>query len=191
MDHQLLQESVRGLRTPDYGKVQRTGDSYMATQVWAERLIKICLTIYRKIQRLDQTARLLRDTIEFAVRRYHDYNFEYRKQTHYRDASIGSDENTGLVIEHVIPVRILIAGLLQNKLPIKLVLNPPICLIRKVQDNVLESSGLGDVTPDVWWFWQRYECINNVKIVTNRGDVVDVATWNLGTHCDYFNVFLD
>jgi len=188
MNHTLLEESVRGLKAPDYGKVQRTGDSYVATDRWARRLISICCRIYRRIDRLDQTARLIRDTIEFAVRRYHGYHFEFRKQTHYRDASILPNETKGLVVEHVIPVRFLIAGLLQNKIPLSLVLNPPICLIRKDSDSVLEDSGFGDTTPDVWWFWRRYQVLNNITIITNKGDVVDTATWNLGTHCDYFNV---
>lgn len=188
MDLIQLEESVRNLRAPNYGKVQRTGDSYVATQRWAERLLKICLMLYRRIERLDQTARLLRDTMEFAVRRYHGYNFEYKKQTHYRDSAIPFNQTHGLVIEHVIPVRLLIAGLLQEKLPIGLVLNPPICLLTKASDLVLESEGLGDTTPDVWWFWKRYSVLNNLTIVTNQGEVVDLATWNLGTHCNYFNI---
>lgn len=187
MDIQKLEESVRDLRTPDYGKVQRTGESYVATQRWAERLIRICVKLYKRIERLDQTARLLRDTIEFAVRRYHDYNFDFRKQTHYRDASIPANETKGLVVEHVIPVRLLMAGLLQDKVPVSLVLNPPICLIRKSDDDILESSGLGDTTPDVWWFWKRYESLG-LDIVTNHGDAVDQSTWNLGTHTTYFKI---
>lgn len=187
MDIIKLEESVRDLRAPDYGKVQRTGESYVATQRWAERLIRICVRLYRRIERLDQTARLLRDTIEFAVRRYHEYNFDFRKQTLYRDASIPAGETLGLVVEHVIPVRILMAGLLQDRVPVQLVLNPPICLIRKASDDILESSGLGDTTPNAWWFWQRYKALG-IDIITNRGDVVDQSTWNLGTHCSYFNL---
>jgi len=189
MDLDLLQESVQGLRAPSYGKVQRTGESYVATARWAVRLIKICVRLYRRLERLDQTARLLRDTIEFAVRRYHTYFYEYQRQTHYRDASIGVNETRGLVIEHVIPIRLLIAGLLQDRVPLSLVLNPPMCVIRKDSDDVLEKSGLGDVTPSVWHFWQRYQALN-LTIVTNRNDPVDQSTWDLGTHVKYFSIKL-
>ena len=189
MDLKLLEESVRGFKAPDYGKVQRSGESYAATERWAKRILKISLGVYKRIGRLDQTARLMRDLMESVVRRYHEYFFDFRKQTHYRDSTSMPGETKGLVVEHVIPVRFLIAGLVQGKLPIELVLNPPICLIRKIDDVVLEDSGFGDITPDVWWFWKRYQVLDNITLITNRNDVVDPATWNLGTHCDYFKVF--
>ena len=89
----------------------------------------------------------------------------------------------------MIPVRLLIAGLLQNRLPLALVLNPPMCVIRKESDVILEKSGLGDTTPNVWYFWQRYRDLG-ITIVTNRNDPVDQDTWNLGTHVQYFKIQL-
>lgn len=185
MELQHLEESVRGFQPPSYGRVQRTGESYVATQRFTRRVVTLGVRLYQKIERLDQTARLIRDVIEWALRRYHGYAIKERIRAHYIDASIQPHEKRGIVFEHVIPVRYIIALLLQGRISVDLAMHPPTCLLRKQQDTLLERLGLGDSTPDVWNFWQRYRDLR-INIITHDGTPVDQGTWTLGDHYRYF-----
>jgi hypothetical protein len=187
MDRKQLEESVRGFQPPAYGRVQRTGETYVATERFTRRVVMVGVRLYQRIERLDQTARLIRDLIEWALRRYHGYAIKERIRAHYRDASIQAHEKKSLVFEHVIPVRYIVALLLQGRISIDLAMNPPTCLLRKEQDSVLERLGLGDSTPDVWNYWQRYRDLG-VDIVTHDGTPVDQHTWNLGVHMNHFKI---
>jgi len=187
MELQHLEESVRGFQPPHYGRVQRTGETYQATERFTRRVIKIGLAFYRRIERLDQTARLTRDVIEWCLRRYHGYSIKERIRAHYLDSTIQPHEKKGIVFEHVIPVRYLVALLLQDRISIEFAMHPPTCLLRKAQDTLLERLGLGDRTPDVWNFWQRYQDLR-INIVTHDGTTVDQSTWDLGQHYRYFQV---
>lgn len=185
MDRQQLEESVRGFRPPDYGRVQRTGDSYVATELFTQRVVSIGVRLYQRIERLDQTARLMRDLIEWALRRYHGYAIKERIRAHYRDATIRAHEKKGLVFEHVIPVRYIVALLLQGRITVTQAMNPPTCLLRKVQDTQLENQGLGDSTPDVFYFWRRYRDLG-ITVVTHDGQTVDQQYWTLADHYQEF-----
>ena len=187
MDRQQLEESVRGFQPPNYGRVQRSGETYLATERFTRRVVQLAVRLYQRIERLDQTARLIRDAIEWALRRYHSYAIKERIQAHYRDVTIMAHEKKGLVFEHVIPVRYIVALLLQGRISIDLAMNPPTCVLRKEQDTVLERLGLGDSTPDVWNFWQRYRDLG-INIVTHDGTPVDQHIWNLGLHMDHFGI---
>lgn len=187
MELQQLQESVRGFQPPGYGRVQRSGESYRATEEYVRREVAEAVARYRDIERLDQSARLLRDKIESALRRYHGYAIKERIRAHYQDSTIQSHEKKGIVFEHVIPVRYLVALLLQDRITVSYAMNPPTCLLRKAQDTMLERLGLGERTPDIWNFWQRYRDLD-IDIVTHDGTAVDQNTWNLGDHYQYFKV---
>lgn len=185
MELQHLEESVREFQPPHYGRVQRTGETYVATERFTRRVVSIGVKLYHRIERLDQTARLIRDAIEWALRRHHNYSIKERIRAHYIDASIQPHERKGLVFEHVIPVRYIIALLLQGRISIDQAMYPPTCLIRKTHDNLLERLGLGDSTPDVFRFWQRYLDLR-IEVVTHDGDPVDQGTWTLRDHYQRF-----
>jgi hypothetical protein len=185
MDLKLLEDNVRGFSHPDYGRVVRDGQAYVATERFVRRGLKICLAAYLKLERLDQTARLLRDAIDFLLRRYHGYAIKERIKAHYRDADLKPTDKTDF--EHVIPAALLAALLIQGKISVELAMNPPTCLLKKKHHALLKKQGLGNKTPDVWNFWKRYEMLG-IKLETHTGDEVDIATWNLGTHVTYFKV---
>jgi hypothetical protein len=185
MDLKLLESNVKGFVHPDYGRVVRDGQAYVLTEQFVRRGLRICLTLYRKLERLDQTARLLRDAIDFLLRRYHGYAIKERIRAHYRDASLRPTDKTDF--EHVIPAAMLTALLIQGKINIELAMNPPTCLLRKKHHALLKKQGLANKTPDVWNFWQRYSMLG-IRIETHTGDPVDTSTWNLGTHVTYFKV---
>lgn len=185
MELQNLEESVRGFQPPYYGRVKRTGETYVATENFTRKVITIGVKLYSKIERLDQTARLIRDLIEWALRRYHGYAIKEDTGSHYRDASIKPHERNGLIFEHVIPVRYIIALLLQNRITVEQAMNPPTCTLRKKDDKLLERLGLGDTTPDVFNFWERYQSLN-IDIVTYSGEPIDQSSWNLSDHYQRF-----
>lgn len=187
---QLLQlkQSIQNLRAPNYGSVKRSGATHQATINWAREIIGEKLEEYKKIEVLDQRARLLRDQIEFVLRRQHEYCFKDQRQAHYRDASILPHEKTNLIFEHMIPVRLLIAGLIQGTVPLELALNSPTCLIRKDSDVLIREAKLHSNITDPWNFWSRYDVLNDLDFITIRKDPVDRLTWDLGQHCTYFNI---
>jgi hypothetical protein len=189
MDLQQLKESIQELRAPNYGSVKRSGATAVATIEWAREVLTEKLVEYNKIEILDQRARLIRDQMEHTLRRQNDYCFKDQRQSHYRDASILPHEKTNLIFEHMIPIRMLIAGLISGRVPLELALNPPTCLIRAESDALLRKAKVHTTISDPWNFWSRYEVLHDINFVTVRKDVVDVATWNLGTHCEYFKVF--
>lgn len=185
MDLKLLESNVGSFVHPDYGRVVRDGAAYVASERFTRRGLGVCLKLYRKLERLDQTARLLRDVIDFLLRRYHGYAIKERIKAHYRDQSLKPNDKTDF--EHVIPASILTALLIQNKISISLAMNPPTCLVKKQHHRQLQKQGYGNRTPSVWWFWQRYELLG-IKIETHDGTPVDFKSWNLGTHVTYFKI---
>jgi len=185
MDPKLLESSVQGFVYPDYGRVIRDGTAYVATDRFVRRGLKICLLLYSKIERLDQTARLIRDAIDFLLRRYHGYSVQGRIKAHYRDQSIRANDKTDF--EHVIPASVLTALLIQGRISVDLAMNPPTCLIKKKHHRLLQQHGYGNRTPDVFWFWRRYNLLG-IDIETHDGTKVDFNNWNLATHCEYFKI---
>jgi hypothetical protein len=196
MDRKTLQESTQGFQPSTYGRIQRSGETYVATERFTRRVVTVALKLYRRIERLDQFARLLRDIMEWALRRHHDYSIKERlgrPGAHYRDARIQTGENKGLVFEHVIPVRYLLNMLIHDRIPIELAMNPPTCLLRKEQDTLLSKPvdkggfGLADRTPCPFNFWQRYQGLN-IDIVTYDNEPIDQNNYTLFDHCQRFVV---
>lgn len=185
MDLQTLQENVQGFAHPEYGRVQRDGAAFVATERFVRRGLTICLTVYRRLQRLDQTAALLRYFMDHLLRKYHDYAIKDQFRAHYRDADLSVTDKTDF--EHVIPVAVLMALLIHNKITVELAMNPPTCLIKKRHHKLLKSQGLDNKTPDTWWFWKRYARLG-IRLETHTGDPVDPAVWNLGTHVTHFSI---
>lgn len=187
MELETLKENIRNFNYPNYGRVQRDGAAYVATDQFVRRGLKICLMLYRNIKRLDQNARLLRDTIDFLLRRYHGYAIKQQFKAHYREKNL--QHNATINFEHVIPASTLTALLIQGKITTNLAMNPPTCLLSKEHHDQLEKAGLGERTPDVWLFWRRYKDLG-IEIETHQGDPVDLSTWNLGDHIKYFDIKL-
>lgn len=183
MNLELLKENVSSFTQSDYGRVVRDGSAYVATERFVRRGLKLCLTLYSRLERLDQTARLLRDAMDFLLRRYHGYCIKERFRAHYRDASLKPGDKTDF--EHVIPAAVLTSLLIKKKITIEMAMNPPTCLLRKKHHALLHKQGYGNRTPDVWNFWERYSMLG-IKIETHDGTPVDMTAWNLGTHYTHF-----
>ena len=176
-------ERVSGFSQKKSAPVIRNGHSYDATYRFCSRSLKILVRIYRRLPAQDQTARLIRDVMDFLLRRYHEYAIKETIGAHYIEA--GLKHGAKIDFEHVIPAAVARDLLLVGRLTIDEALNVPTCRISAKNHEKLNSTKLRSTTPDIYWFWQRYQSLG-IAMKTHDGTAVDTATWNLDTHYQYF-----
>jgi hypothetical protein len=131
----------------------------------------------------DQIARLIRDVMDFLLRRYHNYAIKENIGAHYYETGLTHDVKTEF--EHVIPAAVARDMLLFDRLTVDEALNIPTCRLSAKNHQKLNSTKLGSTTPDIYWFWQRYQSLN-ITVETHDGVAVDMATWNLDSHYQHF-----
>lgn len=180
-----LIERVSGFAQKKPTPVKRGGASYDATHKFCVRGLKLCVWMYKRLSVEDQTARLIRDVIDFLLRRYHGYSIKENIGGHYREQGLAHDAKTEF--EHVIPASVARDLLLFERLTIEEALNIPTCQLSKEKHKKLNSTKLGSTTPDIYMFWQRYADLG-IKVETHDGTKVDMAKWNLDKHYKYFGV---
>ena len=178
-----LKERVEGYTQKKSTPVKRGGPSYDATHKFVRRGIKIMVAMYARLKTEDQTARLIRDVIDFLLRRYHNYAIKENIGAHYYE--LGLKPNVKTEFEHVIPAAVARDLLLVGRMTVDEAMNIPTCRLSKAKHKKLNSTKLGSTTPDIYWYWQRYESLG-VTVTTHDGTEVDMATWNLETHYAYF-----
>lgn len=180
-----LMERCQGFAQAKSTPVKRGGQSYADTEMFVRRGLKLMLWIYNRPQTTGQIARLTRDVIDFLLRRYHGYSIKEHIGAHYRQRGLRKNERTEF--EHVLPNSVARDMLLVGRFTAQEAMNVPTCLLSKKKHAELGGSGLGDTTPDVYYFFRRYQDLG-IKIETCHGDPVDLNTWNLDDHYRYFNV---
>jgi hypothetical protein len=180
-----LQERVSGFAQIKPTPVKRGGASYDATYKFCVRGLKLCVWTYRRLKVEDQTARLIRDVMDFLLRRYHGYAIKENIGAHYYEKDLARGVKTEF--EHVIPAAVARDLLLYDRLTIDEALNIPTCRLSAVKHKKLNSTKLGSTTPDIYNFWQRYADLG-ITVETHDGTAVDMTTWHLDTHYDYFKI---
>ena len=165
--------------------VKRGGASYDATYRFCVRGLRLCVWMYRRLPVEDQTARLIRDVMAFLLRRYHGYSIKENIGAHYFEK--GLPHGTRTEFEHVIPASVARDLLLFDRMTIDEALNIPTCRLSAENHRKLNSTELGSTTPDIYWFWRRYQELG-IRVETHDGLEVDVNNWNLKTHYDYFKI---
>jgi hypothetical protein len=180
-----LLERVHGFAQKKPTPVKRGGASYDATYKFCARGLKMCVWMYRRLRTEDQTARLIRDAMDFLLRRYHGYAIKENIGAHYYEKGLPHKAKTEF--EHVIPAAVARDLLLFDRLTIDEALNIPTCQLSREKHKKLNSTKLGSTTPDIYWFWQRYQALG-IQIETHDGTDVDTVTWNLDSHYKYFGV---
>jgi hypothetical protein len=180
-----LMERVSGFAQKKPTPVKRGGASYDATGNFCQSEIKRYVEMYRQLKVEDQTARLIRDMIDVLLRRYHGYAIKENFGAHYREKSLAHGTKTEF--EHVIPAAVARDLLLFDRLTVDEALNIPTCQLSKEKHRILNSTKLGSTTPDIYWFWQRYQSLG-IELETHDGITVDTATWNLDSHYNHFKV---
>ena len=180
-----LMERVGGFAQKKPTPVKRGGASYDATYQFCKTEIKRYVDMYKQLAAEDQTARLVRDMIDVLLRRYHGYSIKENFGAHYFEKDLAHDTKTEF--EHVIPAAVARDMLLFGRLTVDEALNIPTCKLSKAKHRKLNSTRLGSTTPDIYWFWQRYQGLG-IQIETHDGVAVDTLTWNLDSHYSYFEV---
>jgi hypothetical protein len=179
-----LLERLYGFVSPTYVNVERSGQSYHETEMVTKRALKQYLRHYRRLETANQTAKLLRDYIDRTLRRYQDYCIRERIGGHYRQ--VGLKSNDTVDFEHVIPAKVIRDLLIQQRITVDEAINSPTCILKRSKHNKINKTN-AKTTPDPYWFWQRYQTLG-IQIETHDGTVVDMATWNLDRHYQYFKV---
>jgi hypothetical protein len=148
-----LEESIKNFRAPVYVRTKRNQESYATTAAYVTGNLERLVNLYRFTKNNEQTARLIRDDIDNALRRYHEYCIKQRIGAHY--VEIGLEGNG--IFEHMIPAStvrdLLIAGVLT---PVQ-ACNVPTCRLSKERDDLLREKGWVSKTPDIYRFWKRYQ----------------------------------
>jgi hypothetical protein len=178
-----LMERVGGFAQKKPTPVKRGGASYDATQQFCKSEIERYVEMYRQLKVEDQTARLIRDMIDVLLRRYHGYSIKENIGAHYYET--GLPHGTKTEFEHVIPASVARDLLLFDRLTVDEALNIPTCRLSATKHRKLNSTKLGSTTPDIYWFWKRYQELG-IAVTTHDGVAVDTETWNLDSHYSYF-----
>jgi hypothetical protein len=185
-----LKESMQNMRGKKYVNVKRNDKAYntalLTTTEELERLIDLYKTT---VVEDDIRARLLRDSIDHWIRRYHKYAIQGKIKSHYhqRGVSLAAKD---CIFEHVIPASTVRDKLIAGELTINQALNVPTCRVSRNVDTLLRKKGLHDSTPDGWFFFKRYQiALSDIDIETYNGQVInDLDTWTLQDHFDFFKI---
>jgi hypothetical protein len=180
----MLKESIERFREPVYVRTKRNLESYAATAAYVTANLNRLVELYKNTKNNEQTARLIRDDIDNALRRYHGYCIKENIGAHYIEVGL---EGNG-IFEHMIPnstVRdLLIAGVISSSQAC----NMPTARISVAKDALLREKGWASRTPNIYNFWQRYQYCFDTKdqFLTHDGNTVNTSM----TLDDHFSLFL-
>lgn len=176
-----LVESFQDITYPKVTRSERGNKLFLETTI--EELESL-LKKYKNLTTVDHKARLLRDAIDFYLRRYHKFAIEGAIGAHYRETSIDINDCD---FEHVIPQKIIRDMLIQGNLNLIQALNPPTCYLHKDNHKALKQSGWDSKTPSIWNFFKRYTNTFSANFETYNGKIV-TDDWNLDDHYLHFNI---
>jgi hypothetical protein len=180
-------ELVEGFVKPSRSRgVKRNDESYAQCLETTTSELERLVDMYRNTVFVeDMRARLLRDNIDKWIRRYHDYAIQGRIKSHYREVDVDEKD---CVFEHIVPVSSLVDMLIQDRLTISQALNAPTCLIKKSSDVILKDNGLTKISPNIWFFFRRYQILNSNFVTYNGQPMTNINNWSLDDHWKLFGV---
>ena len=181
-----FKELIESFEEVHYPKVTRSEKGIALFRETTIEEIERLVDKYKNLTTVDQKARLLRDGIDFYLRRYHKFAIEGTIGGHYREVGVAPELCD---FEHVIPQKTIRDMLLQGKLNIDQAMNPPTCLIHKENHVILKESGWDSKTPSVWHFFDRYTRTFTAEYKTYNGqDIKDPHAWTLEKHYNFFGI---
>jgi hypothetical protein len=180
-----LKESLTKFTKANYTKVKRSTDTHSESLAIAVSELERLINMY-KGNHAPQTARLIRDSIDHWIRRYHGYVIEGGIGAHYSQTGV---DLKNCIFEHVIPAAKVRDMLIQGVLTTAQALNTPTCFISKENDQLLRKHKRVSSSPDYWQFFRRYDVFNNnVKFQTHNGQAISISTWTLQDHFNLFGI---
>jgi hypothetical protein len=180
----MLKESLEQFIPPVYGKTKRTPDTYKTVANRCRRNLIRLVKEYHAVENDQQELREIRNDIDDAIRRYHEYCIQQRDgmQAHYHE--IGADEDCDF--EHLIPAKILRDLLLAEVITIDQALNAPTVRLSRSKHIALKNAGWASKTPNMWLPFIRYTNVFESTYQTHDGTPIDPLNWTLEKHFDYF-----
>jgi hypothetical protein len=182
-----LQENMQNMRGKKYVNVKRNDKAYEQARSTTTEELERLLDLYRNtVIEDDMRARLLRDSIDHWIRRYHGYTIGGGIGSHY--IQVGVDPRD-CIFEHIIPASKIRDMMLAGVLTVPQALNAPTCLISKTNDEVLRRAGHVSTSPSYWHFFDRYNVLTgNTFSVYNGKVIADPHNWTLEQHYKHFGV---
>jgi len=181
-----FKELIESFEEVHYPKVTRSEKGNALFRETTIEEIERLVDKYKNLTTIDQKARLLRDGIDFYLRRYHKFAIEGTIGGHYRESGVAPELCD---FEHVIPQKTIRDMLIQGKLTIAQAMNPPTCLIHKENHVILKESGWDSKTPSVYHFFDRYTTVFEATFTTYNGQVINNPhEWTLEQHYNFFNI---
>lgn len=177
----MLKEAIEKFTPPKYQRVTRGNDSYSETDKFVYSELERLVNMHKSETRL-QTCRLIRDSIDHHLRRFHEYSIKGSIGTHY--IQVGLKENG--IFEHVVPNSTIRDMLLEGVITSAQACNMPTCRISKHNDNLLRKAGYTSNTPDIYNFWKRYSVCEGT-FVDNKGNAV-YTNMTLDDHFKKFGI---
>ena len=180
----MLKEAINNWRQPVFVRTKRSPDSYRATAVYVTNKLEQLVELYKNTRNDPQTSRLIRDDIDNALRRYHNYCIKENFGAHYIE--VGAEETD---FEHMIPASTVRDMLIGGILSAKQACNVPTCKLSKDKHSELGEAGWASKTPDEYNFWKRYQYCSDIEGMFTTWDGQPVDT-NM-TLDDHFAKFID
>lgn len=179
----MLKEAIERFREPVYVRTKRNLESYAATAAYVNNNLTRLVYLYHSTKNDEQTARLIRDDIDNALRRYHGYCIKENFGAHYVEVGL---EGNG-IFEHMVPNSTVRDLLLAGVITPTQACNMPTARISVAKDTLLREKGWASRTPDIYNFWRRYQyCFDTANLfVTHDGVAVD-TNMCLQDHFDLF-----
>lgn len=180
----MLKEAIERFREPVYVRTKRNVETYVATAAYVTSNLERLVDLYQNTKNNEQTARLIRDDIDNALRRYHGYCIKENFGAHYIEVGL---EGNG-IFEHMVPNSTVRDLLLAGVITPRQACNMPTARISVGKDILLRERGWASRTPDIYNFWRRYQyCFETADLfVTHDGAAVDTNM----TLEDHFSIFL-
>jgi hypothetical protein len=195
----ILEQNLKEIRPKRKSNVKRNDKSYADCLTTTTSELERLLELYRTtVFDEDMRARLLRDSIDHHIRRYHGYAIQGKINSHYHQRGVSlKAEDT--IFEHVIPAAQVRDLLIENKLSINQALNVPTCRVSRKGNSLLNARGMHDRNIDPWNFFKRYktgmtESDYNGNTVFpefeayNGQRIPNLDTWTLRDHFNFFGI---
>jgi hypothetical protein len=140
---------------------------------------------YKSVKNDQQLLREIRIDIDNHIRRYHEYCIKQRDGmlAHYHE--INADQDCDF--EHLIPESRIRDLLLADVITVVQAVNSPTVRLSRNKHIELKDAGWASQTPDMWIPFKRYSNVFDATFETHDGTVIDLATWSLQDHYNYFN----
>ena len=180
-----LKEKVESFVEPVYTPSKRSNETYDATTNFVYKELDRLKALYYEATNDVQTRRLIRDSIDHHLRRYHGYCIKEKIGAHYREKDLTGKKT---VFEHMIPNSTIRDMFIKGTITSQQACNMPTCLLSVENDLKLKEKGWNSKTPDIFNFWKRYEYCFEVEnnFETYVGHSVE-KDWTLQ---DHFNLFI-